>query len=217
MTKQIQHLKHCVCVRVCVCRGSTFFCLDPNPKGDISLVEAQPRHSPHSLCVCLCCRHPGSARKSRQAVPWPLTHDCLLALGSCATLMQTADRRTDKHICAYPPRKHEQLRCSMMTQAASLPDACKELMLFKQKLFILIWFSSACVHMFSYRKYLTPVKNNVFLAFTSRLSEIEEYYLTIFTICQIFLTSCPPLYLLVSLQMLSVKSHHEDEKQSFRH
>ena len=42
-----------------------------------------------------------SARKPRQALPRPLTHDCLLAQGSCTPLIQTADRRSNNRTCTY--------------------------------------------------------------------------------------------------------------------
>lgn len=104
MTKQIQCLRHsmCMCVCMCMCLGSMYFCLDPNPKGDISLVGGSP--SPLCVRVFMCVfvlRALGSARKPRQALPRPLTHDCLLAQGSCTPLIQTADRRTNKRTCTH--------------------------------------------------------------------------------------------------------------------
>lgn len=62
MTKQNQCLMLCVCV----CLGSMYFCLDPNPRGDISLVGGQPILPP--LCVAVL-QALGSARKPRQALP----------------------------------------------------------------------------------------------------------------------------------------------------
>lgn len=87
MTKQILHLRLCVCV----CArpfGSMYFCLDSNPKGDISLIGGNP--SPLSARVCVSVfvlQALGSARKPRQGSiltsdPW---------LSACSGVMHIRD------------------------------------------------------------------------------------------------------------------------------
>lgn len=51
MTKQILHLRLCVCARLF---GSMYFCLDSNPKGDISLIGGNPSPLSTRVCVCIC-------------------------------------------------------------------------------------------------------------------------------------------------------------------
>lgn len=51
MTKQILHLRLRVCARPF---GSMYFCLDSNPKGDISLIGGNPSPLSARVCVCVC-------------------------------------------------------------------------------------------------------------------------------------------------------------------